>query len=119
MNYSICTELTVKTCHGLFHYKQFGLISVDQLDAMDVKLIAYWTGLDEDKIQTICYHHEQILLSNYEWLEKRCCDPFKNHRKQIKGGLKPICLEMADKAKAKLVLILGKKFYPNCRIQIR
>ena len=66
MNCSICTELTVETGHGLFHDKPVG---VDQLDAMDVNLIAYRTGLDEDKIQTICYHHK---LTKYEWLEKRC-----------------------------------------------
>ena len=81
MNCSICTELTVETCHGLFHVTQVGLISVDQLDAMDVKLIAYRTGLDEDKIQTISYHHKQTLLTNYEWLKKRCCNPSKNHKK--------------------------------------
>ena len=32
--------------------------------------------------------------------------------------MKPISLEMADKAKAKLVLIPGKKLCPNCRIQL-
>ena len=47
---SICIDLTVETGHGLFHDKQVGVISVDQLDA---KLIAYRTGLDEDKIQTV------------------------------------------------------------------
>jgi len=119
MNCSICTDLTVETGHGLFHDKQVGVISVDQLDAMDVKLIAYRTGLDEDKIQTICYHHKLTLLTQYEWLEKRCCNPFKTHKKQITGGLKPISVEMADKAKAKLVLIPGKKLCPNCRTQIR
>ena len=108
MNCSICTKLTVETCHGLFLGKQIGLISINHLDAIDVKLIAYKTGLDEDKMQTICYHHMQTLLTNYNWLEKRC-NPFKNYKKQIKSGLKPISLEMADKAKAKLVLIPGKK----------
>ena len=57
-------------------------------------------------------------LVDYEWLEKRCCNPFKNHKKQIKGGLKPILLEMSDKAKAILVLTPGKKLCPNCQIQI-
>ena len=42
---SICTELTVEKCHGLFHDKQVAVISVDQLDAMYIKLIAYRTGL--------------------------------------------------------------------------
>ena len=83
MNCSICTELTVETCHDLFYDKKVGLISVDQLDAIDVKPIAYRTGLDEDKIDR--YHHKQTLLPNYEWLEKRC-NLFKNHKKQIKGG---------------------------------
>ena len=32
--------------------------------------------------------------------------------------MKPISLEMADKAKAKLVLIPDKKLCPNCQIQI-
>ena len=49
---------------------------------------------------------------------KRCHNPFKNHKKKIKGSLKPISLEMADKAKVKLVLIPGKKLCPNCIIQI-
>ena len=101
-----------------FHDKRGGLISVDHLDAMDVKLIAYRTGLDEDKIQITCYHHKQTLLTKYEWFEKSCCNPFKNHKKQIKGSLKAISLELADKAKAKLVLIPGKKLCPNCRIRI-
>ena len=118
MDCSICTQLTVETCQSLFNVKEVGLISVDQLDTIDVKLIAYRTGLEEDKIQTICYHHKQTLLTDYEWLEKRCCNPFKNHKKHIKSGLKPISLKMADKAKAKLALIPGKKLCPNCRIQI-
>ena len=118
MNCSICTELAVETSHNQFHDKQVGLISVDHLDAMDVKLIAYRTGLDEDKIQTICYHHKQTLLTKYEWLEKSSCNPFKNHKKQIKGNLKAISLELVDKAKAKLVLIPGKKLCPDCRIRI-
>ena len=117
MNCSIFTELTVEICYGLFNDKLVGLISVDQLDTMDIKLIAYRTGHD-DKIQTICYHHKQTLLPKYEWLEKRC-NLLKNHKTQIKGGLKPILLKMTDKAKAKLVLILNKKLYPNCQIQIR
>ena len=58
------------------------------------------------------------MLTKYEWLEKRCCNPFKNHKKLIKGGLKPISLEIADKAKAKLVLIPDKKLCPNCQIPI-
>ena len=112
MNCSICTALAVETSPHQFHDKQVGLISVDHLDAMDVKLIAYRIGLDEDKIQTICYHHKQTLLTKHEWLEKSYCNPFKNHKKQIKGGLKAISLDLADKAKAKLVLIPGKKTLP-------
>ena len=111
MNCFICTVLAVETSHNQFHDKQVGLISVDHLDSMDVKLIANRTGLDEDKIQTICYHHKQTL---YEWLEKSCCNPFKSHKKQIEGSLKAISLDLADKAKAKLVFIPGKKLCPNC-----
>ena len=39
-------------------------------------------------------------------------------KSKSKGGLKPISVEMADKAKAKLVLIPGKKLCPNCWIRI-
>ena len=39
-------------------------------------------------------------------------------KKQIKGCLKPISLEMVNKAMVKLVLIPGKKLCPNCQIQI-
>ena len=47
MNCPICTEPAVETSHNQFHDKQVELISVDHLDAMDVKLIPYRTGLDE------------------------------------------------------------------------
>ncbi len=55
---------------------------------------------------------------NYECLEKRWCNPFKNPTKQIKGRFKTISLEMSDKAKVKLVQIPGKKLGSNCWIQI-
>ena len=55
-------------------------------------------------------------MTRYEWLEKSCCNPFKNHKKQIKGSLKSISLELVDKAKAKLVLIPSKKLCPNCKL---
>lgn len=119
MDFSVCSELRVETCHKIIHDKQVGLISVVQLDAMDGKLIAYRIGIDEDKMKKICYHHKEALLTRYEYFEKRCCNPFKNHKKTIKGDLRPISVEMAYEAKAKLALIPGQKLCPLCRRKVR
>ena len=45
---------------------------------------------DLTKIKYRLLPSQATLLTNYEWLKKRCCKPFKNHKKQIKSGLKPI-----------------------------
>ena len=82
---TIGSDLPVETCHKTIYDKEVGLIPVDKLDEVETKLVCYRTGIDEHKIKSICYHHKQTLLVKYELYQRRCCDPFKNHSKPIKG----------------------------------
>jgi hypothetical protein len=38
---------------------------------------------EEEENATIYFHHKKLMLSKYHLLQKTCCDPIRNHSKNV------------------------------------
>ena len=71
-------------CHKLTQVKQIGVINFKDLESLEKEIILKRSGIQQH-IETICYHHKHLLLVKYESCQTTCCDPFKIHKKSVKG----------------------------------
>ena len=77
-----------------------------------------------ENISTICAHHYSIYFQYYDTpqfnFSKNCCDPFKKHKRVVRGSSK-IDLKLSDSVfqlKNDLRLIPGKTLCPRCYMQV-
>nr|CAH0106913.1 unnamed protein product [Daphnia galeata] len=77
-----------------------------------------------ENISTICAHHYSIYFQYYDTpqfnFSKNCCDPFKKHKRVVRGSSK-IDLKLSDSVfelKNDLRLIPGKNLCPRCYMQV-
>ena len=91
-------------CHLQRYSRSIGLRRMKDLESGHVLLILFRVGMTVGDCDTICYHHEQTMLNQYSQLQKRCCDPFKQHKKvsrSSKAALRNVSMEMAHTFKNK------------------
>lgn len=74
------------------------LINLKDLDTNTRETLALRSGIEvHENDGTLCLHHEQVLIEEYEWLQNfRCCsDPKKRHggKKKVKTNLKTLSLD--------------------------
>jgi hypothetical protein len=50
----------------------------------DQKLLVLCSEAKLDKNSIICFHHEAILLTESQSLQKKCCNPFKKMNHNVK-----------------------------------
>lgn len=109
-------------CHKTAYTRKCGLIPINSLDKELVELLFLRAGINAGTTiegQTICYHHQQILLEKYEFLQKNCCDPFSAHKKTVSGSLRVIDMATSQflTRKTGQHVIPGQKYCPSCRKQ--
>ncbi|XP_047106570.1 uncharacterized protein LOC124775752 [Schistocerca piceifrons] len=51
-----------------------------------------------DSTSQVCLHHEALLLTQYERLQKKCFNPFGNVNHNVKAGIRTLETETANKA---------------------
>lgn len=73
-------DLTLTDCHKTCFIKNKGTENVSNLSEEEINLIKLRTG-KEDNGGTICFHHKYYYLNKYEFLQKKCCYPYKKHKK--------------------------------------
>lgn len=83
-------------CHKTTICRQTGLRQLSELGESDALLLQLRTGLmGLVEGDTVCLHHEKVFVERYEHTQRTCCDPFNNHKKAIRKGLRPIDLDEA------------------------
>ncbi|KAG5848668.1 ARL14 effector protein isoform X2 [Anguilla rostrata] len=83
-------------CHKTTICRQTGLRQLGELGESDALLLQLRTGLmGLVEGDTVCLHHEKVFVERYEHTQRTCCDPFNNHKKAIRKGLRPIDLDEA------------------------
>ena len=73
-------------CHKQTYVKKIGLIPFESIESIEKQLIVTRSGI-QTPIETICYHHNHLLLEKYEGHQKTCCNPFQRHKDSVKGIL--------------------------------
>ena len=84
----------VQSCHLFVYTRKTGLKPVSSLTARQIKLISLRIGLDSLVDKTICFHHEQTVLSRYRYSQRKCCNTFSKHMKKVKTVLWEITFEV-------------------------
>ncbi len=76
------------------------------------------TTIPQERIETICCHHEELLMTKYSTMRRRCCDPLKSHPEVNRSkGLYTISWAFHNKVKSVAELAVpGEKLCPKCRI---
>ncbi len=109
-------------CHKTVYTRKTGTKSISQLDSKDKEFLNARTNHTFSDSDSICFHHEQILLIKFDKLQRKCCDPGNSHpHKAITRSLRaitPDILEMikethpgdADKT------VIGQKLCVNCTL---
>nr|XP_033816331.1 ARL14 effector protein-like isoform X2 [Geotrypetes seraphini]XP_033816332.1 ARL14 effector protein-like isoform X2 [Geotrypetes seraphini] len=83
----------------------------------DQELIKRRSGLSTLSVESnICTHHEALILTKFEFLQKNCCNLLRKQNHSNIKGLHPIDLPTADlKAITKHEFKPGQKLSPRCR----
>ncbi len=109
-------------CHLKTYCRKSSLKSVAKLSADERKLVIHRSGIPQmqNEQSEICLHHEALLLTKYEFLQKECSNPFQEHGSGIKGSLQRIDLATADSLTelTSKTFHPGQKLCPNCRAKL-
>lgn len=60
-------------------------LSIESQQLLTLRSGVSITASDNTKL---CFHHEKCFISRYESLQKFCCDPFMNHKKNVTSNFK-------------------------------
>src|SRR5882757_950974 len=85
-------------CHKTTYCRNSRFMLLSELSSTDYHLLQRRIRFNIELGQTsnICTHHKKVFLDRYEDLQKKCCDPFSDHKKTIRGKLIAINIETAD-----------------------
>ena len=73
-------------CNKLPYSRIVGVKYLESFERDELELIFWRSGLTILNINaTICHHHEQTVLRRFSSMQKTCFDPFKAHKKAVKG----------------------------------
>lgn len=104
-------------CHLTSYNWRKGLKLITEYTPENQLLISWRCGLSFANTSQICLHHEALFLTQFESLQRNCCNPFhkKHHVKQ--KDLRPIALVTADQIKDLLKIDVkpGQKLCSGCR----
>ncbi|XP_065643371.1 uncharacterized protein LOC136075062 [Hydra vulgaris] len=122
MNKILCSVgiLSNDQCHKMVHTKSIGLKDLSSYSERNRNLLLWRSGLSILNVNVkICLHHEQILLNRFANSQKKCIDPFKRHKTNIKGGLREIDIQLAkDMCSIGIETTPGFKMCPSCRKEV-
>ena len=106
-----------KDCHKINKdVSSRGLRMVSELSSENIQLLRWRTNLQQEDLITICHHHENIFLTNFENFQWKCCDPYKLHNKVTRRSLRPISNSCAMQLNQLGILVKpGEKLCPTCR----
>lgn len=108
-------------CHKTTYSNKIGFKKLSELPADDsILLLRRCNIADPVPDATVCYHHEQIYLERYIFLQKSCCDPYKVHSSSRRKSLRPMDTETADKVNklSRSIVHPGQKLCPDCRKKV-
>jgi hypothetical protein len=125
-------DISLEKCYvGVFLnsdcFKQHFTTSLDLIVLIDLPAESQRViklRVKNENLKTICAHHYAMYFDYYDTprfhFSKNCCDPFKKHKRAVRG-IHKIILQFSDKVlsfKDGLRLIPGKTLCPRCFTQL-
>ena len=110
-----CGEACSSVSNG--NDKDFQYIQV--LDTVVKEELVLRLGTELEGNPTICHRHKEKFILNYCSNNKKCCDPYKKHKKAARTSLKAVTLGLAKRTNGlNIHLIPGQKICPGHRVTI-
>lgn len=72
----------VEDCHLKSLSENEGFYLTTSFSEADKALLELRCGIQFTE-DDVCYHHEKTYLSSYQWLQKKCADPYKQNKRQV------------------------------------
>ena len=80
-------------CHKLTYVSIAVKSFIRDFDPVQQEVLMWHSGLSLINADAdVCLHHKYLLLKRYEFMQKRCCNPFQSHQKPRKGRSDFFCL---------------------------
>ena len=73
-------------CNKLHYVGKSGVRPFSSIESETKDLLLWRSGLKYKSIKGISFHHEAKLGFTFENKFTKCCDPFKIHTNNVKGG---------------------------------
>ena len=72
---------------------KIGIKSINEISHDDIELLIWRTGIQKNKLNTVCLHHLKEYLDKFTTLNPSCCDPFEHHadKKNFRGNYNIVC----------------------------
>ena len=70
-------------CNKFTYSKQTGVKKISEYKYEEKLLLEAWAGMSLCDASVICYHHNKVILSKYESIQKYCADPPSQHSIKI------------------------------------
>jgi len=77
----------MKTVISVIIHKS-GIRPFNSIESETQDLVLWRSGFKYKNIKSICFHHGAELKFAFENKFNKCCDPFKMHKRHVKGGHK-------------------------------
>jgi hypothetical protein len=105
--------------------RRVGLYSNANLQNENKELLLMRCGpkAEVEESTAFCFHHEKLLLSEYHLFQRTYCNPFKNHKKTVKKGLRQISVDTAKQVNKCVntdssLIKPGQKLCTPCRSKV-
>jgi hypothetical protein len=89
-----------------------------KLSPNDSDLLSRRSNINIEQCNQLCKVHYDRFIRLYTVNQKKCCDPFKKHKKTIAKDLRTISLEFVREVEHKIKLIPGQKLCKHCLIAV-
>jgi len=88
--------------------------SVDNMDDTTVQFLRLRSGCFSAK--TVCEHHFVVYITNFKKNQRKCCNPFLDHKNVVKKNLREISQQLALHIRENLNIGVapGEKICTNC-----
>ena len=108
-----------EACSSLSNGNDKDFQYIQELDTVVKEELVLRLGTELEGNPTICHRHKEKFILNYCSNNKKCCDPYKKHKKAVRTSLKAITLGLAKRTNGlNIHLIPGQKMCPGCRVTI-
>ena len=107
-------------CHQKTYNAVIGLKTLQEFKLDEQRLLILRSAQDLKSNSTVCLHHKSLLLTKFEFLQKKCCNPFSINNHNVKSNLQALSEAQAEQLKplTNKSVKPGQKLCISCKVNM-